>query len=447
MKRRTFLLGAAGLAVGGWALKPTAKGASYSPYFAALNESLKTTGPYKPSMLIDLDRLDLNIDAITSAINSPKHFRIVAKSVPSADLIKYVMERANTNRVMVFHQPFINLLARETPNVDMLLGKPLPVQSARQFYQQHRRNPLNNNGINWLTNQLSRSLGMDLPNGFQADQQLQWLVDTPERLGEYLALAQELGETLQINIEIDVGLHRGGITELETLDVMLRTIAANPQQLRFSGFMGYDPHVVKVPSVIASQDELHQTALAKYEQMITHTQAHFPELWRDDLTLNAAGSPTYRLYDDISLVNDLSVGSALMKPTDFDIPTLDAHIPALFIVTPVLKASEGVQIPGSDKVGKLLSWWDPNQKQTFFIYGGYWKAKPENPPGLQVNSVYGRSTNQEMLNGSAEVDISVGDHVFLRPTQSEHVMLQFGDLLTARGGKLLGKWPVFNESA
>ncbi|MDD9893526.1 MAG: DSD1 family PLP-dependent enzyme, partial [Gammaproteobacteria bacterium] len=84
--------------------------------------------------------------------------------------------------------------------------------------------------------------------------------------------------------------------------------------------------------------------------------------------------------------------------------------------------------------------------QTFFIYGGYWKAQPENPPGLKTNSMYGRSTNQEMLNGSAAVDLDVGDHVFLRPTQSEHVMLQFGDLLTARGGKLGETWPVFTES-
>lgn len=445
MNRRHFILGTAGLAAGAWLLRPEDKGADYSAYFDQLNQSLKQAGPYKPSMVVDLDRLDINIDAITKAINAPKNYRIVAKSVPSVDLIKYVMLRANTQRVMVFHQPFINVLAREAPTSDMLLGKPLPVQAAGRFYKEHGKNPLNNEGLKWLTNKLSESLGMVMPSSFQPEKQLQWLIDTPERLGNYLALAQQLNTKMLINIELDVGLHRGGISDTKKLDIMLRTIASNPKHLQFSGFMGYDPHVVKVPSAIASRETLHQEALAAYQQMIDHTRTNFAELWRDDLTLNAAGSPTYRLYDNVTMVNDLSVGSALMKPSDFDIDTLDAHVPALFIATPVLKASDGVQIPGSDGVGKLLSWWDPNQKQTFFIYGGYWKANPENPPGLKVNPVYGRSTNQEMLNGSNAVNISVGDHVFLRPTQSEHVMLQFGDLLTARGGKLTGQWPVFPQ--
>ena len=446
MNRRHFILGTAGLAAGAWLLKPEDKGANYSAYFDQLNQSLKKDGPYKPSMVVDLDRLDINIDAVSQAITQPKKFRIVAKSVPSVDLIKYTMLRANTNRVMVFHQPFINVLSREAPTSDMLVGKPLPVQAAARFYEEHRRNPLNNEGLQWLSNKLSESLGMVMPSSFQPERQLQWLIDTPERLGNYLALAQQLNEKMLINIELDVGLHRGGVADTETLDIMLRTIANNPQHLAFAGFMGYDPHVVKVPSVIASRDQLHAKALGIYQQMIDFTQQQYASLWHDDITLNAAGSPTYRLYDDITMVNDLSIGSALMKPTDFDIDTLTEHVPALFIATPVLKASEGVRIPGSDMVGDLLSWWDPNQKQTFFIYGGYWKAQPENPPGLQVNPVYGRSTNQEMMNGSKAMNIGVGDHVFLRPTQSEHVMLQFGDLLTSRGGQLTGRWPVFPQS-
>lgn len=446
MKRRTFILGTAGLAAGAWALRPENKGADYSPYFSELNSTLKSNGPYTPCMVVDLDRLDINIDAINSAITAPKSFRIVAKSVPSVELIKYTMNRANTHRVMVFHQPFINILARETPNADMLVGKPMPVQAAANFYREHRRNPLNSNGIQWLTNKLSTTLGMTLPNGFEPDKQLQWLIDSPERLGNYLALAQELNETVQVNIEIDVGLHRGGVADTDTLGIMLRTIASNPQHLRFSGFMGYDPHVVKVPSVIASREELQAKALDSYSAMINYTKDNFAELWHDKLTLNAAGSPTYRLYDNITMVNDLSVGSALVKTSDFDLDTLEEHVPALFIASPVLKASKGVKIPGSELVGEALSWWDPNQKQTFFIYGGYWKANPENPPGLQVSPVYGRSTNQEMLNGSNAVNIGVGDYVFLRPTQSEHVMLQFGDLLTTRGGKLAGRWPVFAQS-
>jgi D-serine deaminase-like pyridoxal phosphate-dependent protein len=57
--------------------------------------------------------------------------------------------------------------------------------------------------------------------------------------------------------------------------------------------------------------------------------------------------------------------------------------------------------------------------------------------------VYGRSSNQEMVNGSNAVGLVVEDQVFLRPTQTEAVLLQFGDLLAVRGGKIVEVWPVY----
>ena len=168
-------------------------------------------------------------------------------------------------------------------------------------------------------------------------------------------------------------------------------------------------------------------------------------MFSDDLTLNAAGSPTYRLYDDVGLVNDLAAGSCIVKPADFDIDTLSAHVPAAFIATPVLKRQDGLQIPAAEALGPVMEFWDPNLQQSFFTYGGYWKAKPENPPGLQTNLLYGRSTNQELLTGSDRVPMRVGDYAFLRPTQSEFVFLQFGDLVITRGSEIVDRWPVMTN--
>ena len=71
-------------------------------------------------------------------------------------------------------------------------------------------------------------------------------------------------------------------------------------------------------------------------------------------------------------------------------------------------------------------------------------AEFESPKGLQSNGVYGRSSNQEMVNGSAAVGLALEDQVFLRPTQTESVLLQFGDLLAVRGGKIVDTWPVYS---
>jgi D-serine deaminase-like pyridoxal phosphate-dependent protein len=139
----------------------------------------------------------------------------------------------------------------------------------------------------------------------------------------------------------------------------------------------------------------------------------------------------------------VSVGTAMLKPTHYDLPSLVDHVPATYIATPVLKSTGAVNIPALDDRSKLLSWWDVNQRQTFFIYGGNWMTEFESPAGLQSNGVYGRSSNQEMVNGSDAVGLTVEDQVFLRPTQTEAVLLQFGDLLAVRGGKIVDTWPAY----
>ena len=163
--------------------------------------------------------------------------------------------------------------------------------------------------------------------------------------------------------------------------------------------------------------------------------------------LNAAGSPTYQLYDEGEFpFNELAAGSCLVKPTDFDLPTLADHQPASYIATPVLKVMDAPQIPGID-LGGLQAAWNPNRARSFYTYGGYWKAKPESPPGLFSNALLGRSTNQDLFNGSAAIDLQVDDWVFLRPTQSEFVFLQFGDIAVYDGGEIVERWPVFSERA
>jgi D-serine deaminase-like pyridoxal phosphate-dependent protein len=50
-----------------------------------------------------------------------------------------------------------------------------------------------------------------------------------------------------------------------------------------------------------------------------------------------------------------------------------------------------------------------------------------------------------MLNGSTSIGLEPGDWVFLRPTQSEFVFLQFGDIAVYEGSRIVDQWPVFTE--
>ncbi len=419
MKRRTFLLGTGAAAIGSAALlRQRNEGGPYSPYFARLNNALKSENIARPTMIVDLDRMDANIDQVRSSIQSPKTYRIVVKSLPSLPLLQYIMRRANTQALMVFHQPFLNTITDNCPDADVLMGKPQPIAAVATFYSKLK------------------------PTGFDPQKQLQWLIDTPERLRQYHELARSLGVKMRVALELDIGLHRGGFSEPEALNGALDIIAADPVHLEFSGFMGYEAHIVKMPSLNSSW----RKAVEHYHLLYESARDRQPQLFDHPLTLNIAGSQTYQLYGEDTFFNDLCAGSGLVMPTDFDIPTLENHQPAAFIATPVLKHYDSVQLAGLEWASGVFAAWNPNRQQAFYIYGGNWQAEYENPPGLKRNSLWGHSSNQEMVNASNKVQLGVDDYVFLRPKQSEFVFLQFGDLVTVRGADIENLWPVFQQT-
>jgi D-serine deaminase-like pyridoxal phosphate-dependent protein len=302
------------------------------------------------------------------------------------------------------------------PTSNMLLGKPLPAVE-----------------VGAVCDQLAAQ-------GFSGLRP-QWLVDTPQRIREYAQIARSRAQVMRVNAEIDVGLHRGGFQSAEDLAAALDLIKQSPD-LEFSGLMGYDPHVPKMPSPSRAFDAV----IRRYRESVEVVRARIgPDTSK--LTFNTAGSPTYTLHARDPLATELAVGSAFVKPRDFDTQTLTEHIPAAFIATPVIKAVGETRIPGLEPLSGLLRFFDANSARAFFIHGGHWLAAPESPPGLEFNTLYGRSSNQEILTGSGSVVLKPDDFVFFRPNQSEAVFLQFADLLVYEDGNIVDRWPTFPVSA
>ena len=419
MKRRSLILGGLAGAIGLtlWA-RPRDRGENHAPFFKDLSGALDEAQLSGPTLVVDRQQLRDNVQTLLGHITGRFDYRIVAKSLPSIPLLEEVMQASGSNRLMLFHQPFINQVAAQFPDSDILLGKPMPVVAAHNFYREFQG------------------------GGFDPARQLRWLVDTPERARQYEALARSLDVHMLACIELDVGLHRGGVASdaelVEMLDVM-----SGSEHLHFAGYMGYEPHVVKVPGdPLTYRDR----AMDTYRHYVELGKSHLGQHWPQDALLNAGGSPTYQLYDEGEFpFNELAAGSCLVKPTDFDLPSLADHQPGSWIATPVLKSEDSTAIPGIN-LGPLQAMWDPNRARAVFTYGGYWKAVPESPKGLSTNGLFGRSTNQEMLNHSASVDLKPDDWVFLRPTQSEFVFLQFGDIAVYENGAISERWPVFQQS-
>jgi D-serine deaminase-like pyridoxal phosphate-dependent protein len=414
--RRNLLIGGAAAVVAAATAKPSDKGGPHPEYFAKLNATLRAHGIDRPVLVIDLDRLDRNIDRVakSAAIAPAKTYRIVVKSVPSPALVDYIAKRANTQALMCFHRPFLEAMATLRPTSDILMGKPMPVAAVQHFYEGHK-------------------------GAFNPAKQLQWLIDSEARLQQYLALAKARNTKMRVNLELDVGLRRGGYDDPTMLIPTFQTIAANPDHLEFAGFMGYDAHLMGIPGFLAKKEL--PLVKDRYLACVNLLKSQFPDLAKGTLTFNGAGSPTFRHYEGDAVVNDLSAGSCLMKPTHYDLPILEDFEASAFIASPVLKRQLGARLPALGWTGPLIRGWDTNQAQMYFAYSGNWLAECESPPGLTPHFAY-TSSNQQGYSASASVDVKVDDFIFLRPTQSEAVLLQFGDLVGVRGDKIVARWPV-----
>lgn len=381
---------------------------AHAPYFQQLQSALREAGLAQPVLVLDRARLRANLAHIRSHVQRSGHaLRVVEKSLPSPALLALVMAELGTQRLMSFHLPFLVADAHHFPAADLLLGKPLPVAA--------------------LAAADAAGLPLSRPR---------WLVDTPARLQSYLALAQAREQCLHIVIELDVGLHRGGVTAGPALAALLALVAAHPRHLRFAGFMGYEVHVAKLPRWLGAPARPLARAMAAYAACLQQLRRDFPALATGPLVCNTGGSLTYALHQDTQVANELAVGSACLMPTDFDGPTLAAHAPALFIAAPLLKVTKGRALPG-------LPHWPAGQSG--FLYGGNWSASYCSPPGLRPDPLYGRSSNQERVLAPAAAGLAVDDWVFLRPTQSESVLLQFGDLVVVDQGRVQARWPVYRD--
>ncbi len=83
--------------------RPGDRGGGYNGYFAVMNNALKDAGTVQPAIVLDLDRVDSNIAVLRKFIRPPLEYRVVTKSLPSPDLLIYVMKKSRTKKLMPFH--------------------------------------------------------------------------------------------------------------------------------------------------------------------------------------------------------------------------------------------------------------------------------------------------------------------------------------------------------
>ncbi|MBS2026606.1 MAG: alanine racemase [Deltaproteobacteria bacterium] len=395
-------------------------------YFSQLAQDLTAAGFGTPQIIIDLDRVDANADAIVGAIGKDR-YRIVEKSLPSIDVLNYINTRTGVDRFLVLHLPFLPAILAAFPNAQVMVGKPQPIAAVIQFLHTYS----------------AQDLGGVV-------QRVRFLADTPARARELVTLATSLSVTLQVGVEVDVGLHRGGVRTPSDLPAVLSVFTANPSAIRFAGILGYDGHVANVPAAPGLEEEsirqTFKTVTQTYQSFVDVLHAQFAGLVSDDLVFNSGGSATFPLYKDrVGPVNDVAAGGGMLRPAAYPGTLIGNLKPASFIATPVLATYDSVVLP---VVTKPLETTNSDQK-SFTIYGGGWAAEFVWPLGVDeaplVNDPENENLvpNQSWMVGPSSLSISPGDWIFQHPREGDAIF-QFQNILLVRGGRLQSEgWQAF----
>ena len=408
--------------------KPKKISSEYQPAFASLNAELKTHHPGASAGIIDLDALDYNLDFVTKQLGNNFKLRLTTKSLPSIELLKYLMERAHTNRLMVFSEPFIaELLSRfNGDSLDMLLGKPLPVEALGRL------------------------------KAYKGWSNISWLVDTKERLNDYMLFAKREDVKLKLAVEIDVGLHRGGFQTINEFTEAIKTIQQDTQHIQLTGLMGYDGHVPYVPFYINKEKAIEHAFVNvqnNYSGFVAELKKHYDAKFISSLTFDGGGSKTYFYYPrfkDITPVNDIAMGSGFLAPEEFPELLELGHKPALYLAGPVLKKIETAKLPHAEMLTGLVDLWNPNLKVSYYMLGGGWAGEPVAPTGLRKNPFWdsddknfmNQLPNQALLCSSDQNNLQVDDFVFYQPWEGDG-MLEFKKLVLIRQSKIVGEWETY----
>ncbi len=397
--------------------------------FAALNAELKSRAGGRESALVDLDAVEHNLKLVGATLGSKFALRLVTKSLPSIQLLEHMMIAACTNRVMAFCEGMVrDLLCRYGRDVDILLGRPATVEAAARTFATLD----------------TRSAGASNPAGG-----VHWLIDTVERMREYSTLADERGSAIQVCVEIDVGLRRGGALDEEELVSMLSVIDES-SHLQLTGFMGYDGHVPFAPTG-ASPDREFDSVQRRYADFVSAAREAFPALFEGPMIYNSGGSRTYhRFTDDLDTpVNDIAMGSGFFYPMNFANLQENRLRRATFLASPVLKRIDPAEIPFAQGFLPGLAEDDPDLEVSFYLVGGGFPGDVVHPEGLVPNEVTSTSegvnnliSNQAQWLGSRELPLEVGDFVFYHPWEGDGVRW-LSRLDVFRQGELIAQWSTF----
>lgn len=386
-------------------------------YYARLRRLL--AGHSLPAMLIDLDRLDANADAmLTRAGRLP--IRLGTKSIRCTAVLRHVLA----------HSPrFAGLLC----------------YSARE--------------AGWLADQGFDDLLVAYPTVDAGDlaaaaqalrdgKQLTLMVDSAEQCTLIAAQARRNGVRYRVAIDLDMssdvpglwfGVRRSPVRDVTGALALASAIRQQGDALELVGLMGYEAQIAglqdRVPGAGLRNPVIRWLKTRSQREVHARRQAVVDALRAAGHTLplvNGGGTGSLEATAADASVTEAAAGSGLYSPGLFDYFSHFRHAPAAFFALPVVRR--------------------PGPGMVVCAGGGYVASgpagrdrlpRPYMPEGLQLLDDEGAGEVQTPLRVPPGVDLALGEPVLFRHAKAGELAERFEYALLFRGEQIVAQVPTY----
>jgi D-serine deaminase-like pyridoxal phosphate-dependent protein len=247
-------------------------------------------------------------------------------------------------------------------------------------------------------------------------------VDDPANIREISAAADSAGVSIDLLVDIDVNLHRCGVTPKEAPG--LCALIADLPAIRLRGLMGYEGHVMGLPD----EEKERET------QVSASILAHANELCQSDgheiNVLSGGGSGNYRYVLNQGVLNELQAGGAALMDLTYELMGVDGHRRALTLACQIVSSAGDQRAAG-----------DAGWKST-----GRHTGLPSviRPDGWEC---VGLSAEHTHLSRDGGEPVQIGDRIELLPHYSDSTVLLHRTMYAHRDGVVEEIWEISGSGA
>lgn len=247
-------------------------------------------------------------------------------------------------------------------------------------------------------------------------------VDDASNIREISAAADSAGVTIDLLVDIDVNLHRCGVTPEEA--PALCALISDLPAVRLRGLMGYEGHVMGLPDEEKEQETAASASILARAHDLCRADGH------EIGALSGGGSGNYRYVLKQGVLNELQAGGAALMDLTYEGMGVGGHQRALSLVCQVVSAASPERAAGD-------AGWKATGRHTGL-------PTVVNPDGWRCVGLSAEHTHFSRDDGDT---LRIGDRVEMIPHYSDSTVLLHRTLHAHRDGVVEEAWEISGSGA